>query len=378
MKLTVDENIPQGKEAFGKFGEIVLSNGRKITNDMLKDTDVLIVRSITNVNRELLKNTNVRFVGTATIGTDHIDKEYLANENIRFADAAGCNAYSVAEYIICSMLQYLVPADIKFKDTSIGIIGCGNVGSKVAGFVKSLGMKVFMNDPPLQRKGGDNIYCSFDDAAAADIVTFHVPLNKTGIDKTYHLLNETNIDKIKSGALLINSSRGPVIKNDALLKRLKDRSDLFTVLDVWENEPNFDPELLKFVNYGTPHIAGYSFEGKMNGTKIIHDKLCEFLNSDSDWQPLYPEIEKKNFQFNSNNNFEIELNKLTKEIYGISFDSDNLKKSLSFDNDSRGKYFDELRKKYYTRREFNNYSVEIIPQNEEVKNKLKALRFNIK
>ena len=132
MKLIVDENIPQGKEAFGKFGEIVLSNGRKITNEMLKDAEVLIVRSITNVNRELLENTNIKFVGTATIGTDHIDKDYLAKENIRFADAAGCNAFSVAEYIICSMLQYIVPLGKKFEETSIGIIGCRNVGSKVA------------------------------------------------------------------------------------------------------------------------------------------------------------------------------------------------------------------------------------------------------
>ena len=378
MKLVVDENIPQGKEAFGRFGDIVLSNGRKITNEMLKDADALIVRSITDVNNELLENTKVKFVGTATIGTDHIDKDYLAKENIRFADAAGCNAFSVAEYVVCSMLQYLISKNKKFEESSIGIIGCGNVGSKVARFAKSLGMKVLMNDPPLERENGGDVYCSFDAAITADIVTFHVPLNKTGEDKTYHLLNGINIAKIKSGALLINSSRGPVVKNDVLLKRLKEKSDLFTVLDVWENEPNFNPELLDLVNFGTPHIAGYSFEGKMNGTKIIHDRLSEFLNTGSVWQPEYPEIKKKEFKFDSSKNFEIELNKLTCGIYSLVLDSSDLKKSLMMDDNSRPKYFDELRKKYYIRREFSNYTVEVIPQDEEIKNKLTALRFTVK
>jgi len=377
MKLIVDENIPQGKEAFGKFGDIILSGGRTITNEMLRDADILIVRSITQVNEKLLKNTKVKFVGTATIGTDHVDKDYLEKKNIFFADAAGCNAFSVAEYVICAVNQYLKRVKKSYPDVTIGVIGYGNVGSKVVRFAKSLGMKVLINDPPLERKTKENIFCSLDKALDADIVTLHVPLNKTGIDKTYYLINETNINKIKSGSILINSSRGPVVKNEILLKRLKENADLFTVLDVWEGEPDLNYELLNLVNIGTPHIAGYSYEGKINGTKIIYYKLCEFLNLKPEWQPYYPIIEKNTFSFNPSHSFEDEFYLLTKNIYDITGDSDKLKESLKMEGNYRPKYFDELRKKYHTRREFNNYNVEIIQPDDRTKEILGNLRFNL-
>ncbi len=377
MKLVVDENIPQGKEAFETFGDVVFSAGREINNNLLKDADALIVRSITQVNEELLKNTKVKFVGTATIGTDHIDKNYLEKSGIHFAVAAGCNAFSVAEYVICAINQYLTTTKKTFSDITIGVVGCGNVGSKVVKFSKALGMNVLINDPPIERVSKDKIFCTLDEILSADIITFHVPLNKTGIDKTVHLLNETNLDKIKSGAMLINSSRGPVVKNDALLKRLKEKSDLFSVLDVWEGEPVLTEELLDLVNIGTPHIAGYSYEGKMNGTAIIYNKLCDFLGKGKNWEPVYPPIEKTNFLFNPQNNFEEEFNKLTSGIYNILFDSKNLKNSLSVEKDLRPKYFDDLRKKYYIRREFKNYSVNLLQNDEILKEILINLRFTL-
>jgi erythronate-4-phosphate dehydrogenase len=377
MKLVVDENIPQGKEAFGKFGEIILSGGRNITNEMLRDADVLIVRSITQVNESLLKNTNINFVGTATIGTDHVDKIYLEKSGIQFSDAAGCNAYSVAEYVLCAINQYLLANNKSYEELSIGIIGHGNVGSKVARFAETLGMKVIINDPPLERLTSDKKFRSLDEALAADVVTFHVPLNKTGIDKTVHLLNEENINKIKSGALLINSSRGPVVKNTALLNRLKEKNDLFTVLDVWEGEPKLNNELLNRVNIGTPHIAGYSYEGKINGTTIIHNKLSEFLNIGTDWKPQYPQITQSEFEFDESNKFEIEFDKLTKKIYDINSDSDKLKSSLSLETEQQPKYFDELRKKYHIRREFNNYSIRLSSANKKLKELLENLRFKV-
>ena len=376
MKLVVDENIPQGKEAFGRFGEITLSGGREIRNEMLRDTDILIVRSITQVNEKLLKDTKIKFVGTATIGTDHVDKSYLEKENICFADAAGCNAFSVAEYVIGAITQYLIQNKKSFSDLSIGVVGCGNVGTKVVRFAKAMGMNVLINDPPLERETGDKIFCSLDDALQADVVTFHVPLNKTGIDKTYHLINETNIDKIKSGAMLINSSRGPVVENDVLLRRLIENEDLFTVLDVWEGEPNLNKELLNIVNIATPHIAGYSLEGKLNGTKIIYDKLCEFLKVRPEWQPDYPVIETDSFTFGSADVFENEFDKLTKNIYNINLDNNNLKASLKIDDEQRPKYFDELRKKYRIRREFSNYTVNLLESEKTLKERLNSLRFN--
>lgn len=376
MKIAADENIPQVIDAFSSFGEINLYGGRSITKNVLKDADALLVRSITKVNRELLEGTNVKFVATATIGTDHIDKDYLESKNIYFADAAGCNAFSVAEYVVCAITHLYNSINESFTNKSIGIIGYGNVGTKVAKFSEALGLKTIINDPPLQRKTGEKFFCSLDEALSADIVTFHVPLNKTGIDKTVHLLSEENIGKIKSGAILINSSRGPVVDNNILLNRIKEKNDLLTVLDVWENEPALNRELLELVNLGTQHIAGYSYEGKMNGTTLIYNSFCKFLGTEPIWKPKLADVENNLIQ-PANNSKEKLLNTVFKNVYDITRDSDSLKESKKLEDYAIPKYFDDLRKNYYVRREFNNYTISLNEVNEESKKIFCSLRFRV-
>ncbi|RPI60269.1 MAG: 4-phosphoerythronate dehydrogenase, partial [Ignavibacteriales bacterium] len=205
LKLIVDENIALAADIFNQFGDVKLVSGRYITNSLLKDIDILIVRSITNVDEELLKNTPVKFVGTATIGTDHIDLDYLKKNNIIFADAKGCNAFSVAEYVVAALLNFSVKYDFLLKDKSIGIIGVGNVGSKVTTFTKALGMNVLLNDPPLQRNGDKRDFIELDEILKCDIVTLHVPLNQNGIDKTHHLFNKKILSRLKNDTILINS-----------------------------------------------------------------------------------------------------------------------------------------------------------------------------
>jgi erythronate-4-phosphate dehydrogenase len=377
MKILVDENIPQAKEAFSKFGEVKLSHGRQITNEMLMDIDALIVRSITNVNEKLLHNTPVRFVGTATIGTDHIDKEYLKSKNIFFADAAGCNSFSVAEYVITAITNIYNTTNKTFSGKRIGIIGYGNIGTKVAHFAKALGFETVINDPPLERKNGKEKFCSLNEALGCDVVTFHVPLNKTGIDKTYHLLNEDNIAQIKSGSLVINTSRGPVVDNSVLKKRLIDKKDINVVLDVWENEPNIDRELLQLTDIGTAHIAGYSLEGKLNGTFFIYEKLCKFLEINCNWTPDYPDIKERIIDINPSSEIEKILFEATQKIYDITFDSSQLKMLLNADVVNPDKYFDQLRKNYSIRREFNNYTIRTNDGNNKLNVLLKELRFNV-
>ena len=211
LKILVDENIVFAESAFNQIGEVMLLPGRKITNSSLKNIDILIVRSVTKVDGDLLKNTSVKFVGTATIGTDHIDLEYLKANNIYFVDAKGCNAYSVAEYIIAALLNLAVRFDFKLQNKSIGIVGVGNVGSKVAFFAKAIGMQVLFNDPPLKRSGDTREFSEFEEILKCDVITLHTPLNLSGIDKTFYLLNQKNLDKLKDGTILINSSRGAVI-----------------------------------------------------------------------------------------------------------------------------------------------------------------------
>ncbi len=352
MKITADENIIYAEEAFSSIGDVSLLHGREITNEKLKDTDALIVRSITKVNKQLLENTNVRFIGTATIGDDHIDKKYLQEKDIYFTNAKGCNAQAVAEYVFSAIAHLCINNNISLKNKSLGIIGTGNIGSRVAKIVEKLGLEVIKNDPPLQRKSNSDEFRSFEEALQADIITFHVPLNIGGEDNTFHLLNECNLSLIKPGTILINASRGAVIDNTALKKHLQREKNIFTVLDVWENEPNIDKELLGLVDIATPHIAGYSYEGKVNGTVMMHQALCKFYNSKINWQP--PNIEVKNNLIHlTSRTLEEQLHEIFSSVYPIAEDDIKLRTLLK--PDSNGNLFDKLRKEYPLRRELKNY-----------------------
>lgn len=374
MKLVVDENIAFAREAFSQFGETVLLAGRDITKEVLKDTDILIVRSVTNVDEKLLDETAVKFVGTATIGTDHIDLNYLKSRNITFADAKGCNAFAVAEYFLAALMKVCSEEKISLQDKSIGIIGVGNVGSKVAKFSELLGLKVLKNDPPLERKNPQEKFYSLDEALQCDIVTLHVPLTFEGSDKTFHLLNEDNLKKIKDGAILINTSRGAVIDN-ASLRKIILKKNLHLVFDVWENEPDVDLSLLERVKIGTPHIAGYSMEGKVNGTIMIFNALNSFLGTDYQFDFSLPEVDNNVLSYNQNYLEAEEFSNLLMKIYDVEKDSLQMKKMLYFSREDQIKYFDTLRKYYRLRREFNNYIVKTNSQ--QMKKIFEGMRFKV-
>ncbi|MCK9279770.1 MAG: 4-phosphoerythronate dehydrogenase [Melioribacteraceae bacterium] len=349
MNIIVDENINFGKEAFSTLGDVTLVPGRKLTDEMIKSGDALIVRSITKVNKELLKGSNIKFVGTATIGTDHIDKNYLAENNIAFADAAGCNSQSVTEYVLASISHIYNKNGLSLSGKSIGIIGVGNIGSKVARLFTSLGLKVVKNDPPLQRKSGRNEYSSIEESLACDIITCHVPLNFSGEDKTYHLIDEARLSQLKPGTLLINSSRGPVVDNNALINRLQKKKDIFTVLDVWETEPNINTDLMKMTDLASAHIAGYSYEGKVNGTTIIYNKLCQFLGVEPVYKVPENPVGDNIIKLTGNETFEEKIEKIITKSYNITVDDKNLRNTPE--------RFDQLRKEYRIRRELSNYII---------------------
>ena len=357
MKLIADENISFGKEAFSEFGEVTFAHGREINNDMLKNADALITRSITKVNEELLAGTNVKFVGTATIGTDHIDLDYLKGNGIAFSSAAGCNSNAVKEYVLAAVSHIFSKEGVDLAGKSIGIIGVGNIGSKLAAISESIGLEVVRNDPPLQRETGSNIYSDLEDALACNIISCHVPLNPEGIDKTFHLINEESLRLIKPGALLINSSRGPVVDNNALLARLEKQKDLFSTLDVWENEPGINNDLMNIVNLATPHIAGYSLEGKVNGTTMIYNALCDYLGTDHSWSPQMPEIQHRQIDISRAESKLDLLNALFNHSYPIIEDDKLLREQNSVPEHQRGSHFDGLRKNYRFRRELQNYEV---------------------
>ena len=344
MKTVIDENIIFAREAFEEFGTVELVNGREIKREMLTDADALIVRSITNVNEELLNGSRVKFVGTATIGDDHINREYLQRKNIVFTNAAGCNANSVDEYVFCGLIYLMKKYKLDRKQLSIGIVGAGRIGGRVAKVWETLGMKVLLNDPPLKRKTGNDKYLTLEEVLKCDIVTFHTPLNRGGIDNTVHILNRENIGLIKEGAIIINTSRGEVIDNRALWETGEEKK-LKMIIDVWENEPDISSDLLDLCEIGTPHIAGYSTEGKANGTKMVYDRLCEFLGREKKWKPMLNEEREKIWVDEITRYSTEELYELSSGFYEIMRDDKMLR-------EAGGKNFDELRRKYPYRREF--------------------------
>ena len=247
---------------------------------------------------------------------------------------------------------------------------------RVVKYAEALGLEVLKNDPPKERENIGSGYSKLEDVLNADIVTLHVPLNLTGIDKSLYLLNANNLHGLKQGAILINTSRGPVIENVAL-KNIIDEKDFKVVLDVWEGEPLINMALLEKVKLGTAHIAGYSLEGKVNGTKMIFDSLRKFTNSKSNWIPKLPEVSDNEIELHSSGTTEKKLHYIFNKVYDIKYDDVLLRKTLHLNKDERESHFDKLRKAYPVRREFGNYTIKSKNDNRDFNNLLRILGFKL-
>lgn len=375
MNILADENIPYVRDAFGPLGNVTTISGRAIDRAAVKDADLLLVRSITRVNRDLLEGSAVRFVATATIGEDHIDKAYLAEAGIGFSSAPGSNANSVGQYITGALLALAERFDLDLEKMKLGIVGVGHVGSIVEKRATALGLTCVLNDPPLARATGDVKYRPIEEVFDCDIVTLHVPLTKSGEDATYHLADDAFILNLKPGAILTNSSRGAVADGAAISRALDDGHLRACVLDVWEGEPNIDVSLLEKVFIGTPHIAGYSFDGKVNGTRQIYEAACKFLRIDATWDPapLLPAPECPSVKVDSNNPKAV-LDTV-RAVYDIMDNDAAMRRLLTVTADERAALFDRLRKEYPRRREFHNTSVTINPPNSKLESCLSGIGF---
>lgn len=366
MKIIADQNIPFVKECFSSIGDVTLTGGREMTPELVKEADVLLVRSITKVNADLLDGSRVKFVATATIGTEHVDQDYLTDNGIGFASAPGSNANSVAEYIIAALLALGKKHIFTLEGKSIGIVGVGNVGSKVEAKCKTLDMNVILNDPPLARQTGDSKYRPLEEIFDCDFITMHTPLTKDGPDPTYHLANEQFFASMKQGAFFFNSSRGKVHDEAALKKAMQSGRLGGVVLDVWETEPNVDPWLLQNVDLSTPHIAGYSYDGKVAGMIMIYEACCQHFGLHAKHnihdflpEPDVPEIIIENERIRHEDEENI-LHDTVQQVYVINRDDFNMREILLQPEGDRGAWFDGLRKNYPIRREFQNTKV-VVP-----------------
>ena len=297
MKVIIDNKIPYIEGIIEKLGgdtpnEVIYIPGIKFTPEIVRDADALIIRTRTLCNRELLEGSKVKFIATATIGFDHIDTDYCKEAEITWTNAPGCNSASVAQYIHSTLLLLEKEKGFTLKGKCIGVVGIGNVGSKVCDVAQSLGMRVLMNDLPRADKEGAGMFTDMETITReCDVITFHTPLNKEGKYKTYHLADAKFFNSLKKSPVIINTSRGEVTETSALLSALEKKQISEAVIDVWENEPEISLELLNKVFLGTPHIAGYSADGKANATRMSLESFCRFfhINPDFDIQPVQPE-----------------------------------------------------------------------------------------
>ena len=358
MKIAVDRNIPLAGSAFSPLGEVLLLETTAVTPGSVRDAGALVIRSETNVGPELLKESIVRFVGSATIGTDHVDLPYLASKGITFANAPGSNANSVKEYILAALLTLARRMSFTLRGKTIGVVGVGNVGSRVARVASALGMTVLKNDPPLAREGGDG-FLPLDDLMGADIITLHVPLTRTGSDPTYHLFDARRIGAMRRGSIILNTSRGAVVETRALEAALREGRISAAVLDVWEGEPSIDAGLLELVALGTPHIAGYSIDGKVNAAGMVRAALCRFLGNASVWDPSreIPPPPFPSIALAPGGKTEESLGQAVKACYDIEYDDRLLRGLFEVPPAERRRFFMGLRTGYRIRREFESVSV---------------------
>jgi len=371
MKIIIDDKIPYIRGAFEGVAEVVYLPGSKTTPEVAKDADAIVTRTRTICNEKLLTGSSVKFIATATIGFDHIDTDYCEANGIQWTNAPGCNSKSVEQYIASAIMVLAKKNGWNLSEKTIGVVGVGNVGSKVARICEIFGMKVLRNDPPRERVEGSEQFVSIQQVMEeADIITLHVPLNMKGEDATFHLGNESFLSALKKKPVLINSCRGEVIETKAIKDALESGQLSGFVCDCWENEPDIDLELLALTDIATPHIAGYSKDGKATGTLMSVQAISDFFGLGlNEWSPsgVEPPLNPV-FGIDGAGLTEQEiLSKAILHTYDIRNDDRDFRADIAL--------FEQLRGDYPTRREFPAFTIIAKNVEEKTLNKLKQIGF---
>ena len=382
MLIVADENIPLLDSFFGDIGEIRRVSGRSMSNEDVRDADIVLVRSVTRVNRELLEGSRVRFVGTTTIGTDHVDLDWLEAAGIRFSAAPGCNANSVAEYVLSVLSLHAERRGLAdWSQLSVGIVGVGNVGGELAHKLERLGFDVRLCDPPrADREEDDQEFVSLEEAMKCDVVSLHTPLTREGDHPTLHMIGNAELETLGANQLLINAGRGEVIDSSALLARLEQGNAPVVVLDVWEQEPRIHPELVDRVWLATPHIAGYSLEGKVQGTEMIYQALSQFLGLPVRKKAgqFLPEPALSKISFTSSAEEEDAIRIALRACYDPRRDDAKLRNTMAGSPEERGAAFDRLRRDYPVRRECSSLKIQLKGTSKSLQDSFRAIGFKLK
>jgi len=363
FRILADENMPLVNELFSEVAsKIIKMPGRQITNKHLQGIDVLLVRSITQVNAALLQDTPVQFVGSATIGTDHIDLNWLASQGITFSNSPGCNAEAVADYVMAAVSLWLTKNNETWLSQTASVIGCGNVGSRVANRFEAMGMSVLRNDP-FKAIESPETFVSLQEALSADIICVHTPYTREGLYPTHHLLGTQEFAQIKPEALIINAGRGAVLSEQALLQSLRQGKNFSLVLDVWEHEPVPTKSLMDQCLIATPHIAGYSLDGRIRGSWMLRQALDQWAGNEGVQEPLSNDSVPDEYTWIQDLSFEQNLDNAINRVMSVTGDSELMTSVLGtmVDGTQISKRFDLMRKEYGIRRELSCLTIHSVP-----------------
>jgi erythronate-4-phosphate dehydrogenase len=378
MIIALDQAIPYWEDAFSEFGDIRPFPAKELKPENIRAAEALIVRTITPVNAALLDGSSVRFVAAASAGIDHIDQDYLNRRGIAFCYAAGCNADAAAEYVITALYAIAHRKKWRLKDKSLGVVGVGNVGSRVAKKARALAMEVLLCDPPLRDLTGDSRYLDLDRVLEADILSFHVPLVSDGPYPTWHLIGGHTMTRLSSEQFLINCSRGAVVDNRELKSTLLEHGIGGAVLDVWEGEPRIDYDLLDRVDIGTPHIAGSGLDGKIGATAMVRKGLYGFCGIEprEDMSSLYPK--PRIIQPKGGASGQAAISSVIRQVYDIVGDDEKLRTLKGMEAECAAERFHRLRSEYRLRPEFRHFVVDLTQQQGNLAETFAALGFGLK
>ena len=374
MKIVCDNKIPFLRGALEPYAEVVYLPGSETTAEVVKDADAIVTRTRTRCDASLLEGSNVRAIATATIGFDHIDTAWCEAHGIAWSNAPGCNSWSVKQYVSSVLAVLAERHGLRLDTLTLGVVGVGNVGSKVAEVGRAYGMRVLLNDPPRARAEGSEAFTDLDTLLIeSDIVTVHVPLTRGGEDATWHLFDADRLARMRPSQILVNSSRGPVVDNAALKDALRRRALKAAVLDVWEGEPELDRELIDLLDIATPHIAGYSADGKANGTTMSVRYLASQLGLPlADWTASDIPAPEQALEFAvdaAGRTAQEVLSEAVLHTYDVRRDSDALRAGPGS--------FERLRGDYWVRREPSAFTLTLLNGNPDLVSRLEMLGFKV-
>ncbi len=372
MRILADENIPM-LEVFARHGQLRRVAGRSLDRAVLANAEVLLVRSVTQVDQALLAGSQVKFVGTCTIGTDHLDLQYLTQQGIGWASAPGCNARGVVDYVLGALLTLAERDGVDLSKRCYGVVGAGQVGQRLVQVLRGLGWQVLVCDPPRQQAEGGGYVDLATVLERCDVVSLHTPLTQQGEHPTFHLLGAEQLQSLQQGSWLINASRGAVVDNQALKQLLTQRHDLRVALDVWEGEPQVDAELAQRCDIASAHIAGYSLDGKIRGTSQIYQAFCQHFALADSAAIEFPAQSLLAMELAAHTPVEEALRVICRAVYDPRSDDAAFRLSLQGDALTRRAAFDQVRKNYPVRREIPDLQVRVNQPAVELQQMLQAL-----